>query len=78
MAKFGNLLQHLLLGATLVLELISFLTAHMIGSRNLKQLHDGIFFRCTYPSRDYSTGFYCLWWSSDTFNIDKRKLPFND
>jgi hypothetical protein len=72
MSYFGSLLAHILLGLTLILELICFLTAHMIGSRNLKSLHDGIFFRCTYPSRDYSIGFNCFWWSSDTFNIDAR------
>jgi hypothetical protein len=77
MVNLGTLLPHLLLGITLGLELVAFMTAHMIGSRNLKQLHDGIFFRCTYPSRNDAIGFNCLWWSSDTFNIDKRilKLP---
>ena len=72
MANFGTVFKHILLGVTLILELVAFMTAHMIGSRNLKDLHDGIFYRCTYPRADYSSGFNCLWWTSDTFNIDKR------
>jgi hypothetical protein len=70
MAILESLLPYILLTTTLVIELIAFLTSHMIDSRNLPTLHEGIFQRCVYASKSDPTQFNCLWWSADTYNAD--------
>ncbi len=74
MAILENMLPYILLTTTLVIELIAFLSSHMIDSRNIPTLHEGIFQRCVYASKEDPTQFNCLWWSADTFNADNGSL----
>ena len=81
MAVLDSLVPYILLISTLVLELIAFLSSHMIDSRNFPDLHEGIFQRCTYLNQTTinivtanqttePAQFYCMWWSADTFYSD--------
>ncbi|RNA38054.1 hypothetical protein BpHYR1_051011 [Brachionus plicatilis] len=74
MLTFETILPYLLMKLTLVFELISFLSSHMIDSRNFTSLHEGIFQRCVYPVSQDPYTFKCLWWSADTFNTDRTPL----
>jgi hypothetical protein len=71
-----DVVPYLFLKGTLVLELVAFLTSHMIDSRDITTLHEGIFRRCIYPSKDEAGRFNCLWWSADTYNTDRGSLKF--
>ncbi|CAF0714866.1 unnamed protein product [Brachionus calyciflorus] len=74
MLTFEAVLPYLLLKLTLVFELVSFLSSHMIDSRNYTTLHEGLFQRCVYPVTQDPYSFKCLWWSADTFNTDRTSL----
>ena len=70
-ASFTNVLfSYGLLAATIIIELVAFLTTHMIDSRHISSLHDGIFQRCVYTQAQHTNVFYCLWWSPDMFSTD--------
>ena len=62
----------ILLLVTNVLELVGFLSSHMVDNRYLSAVHEGIFQRCT-SLRHNMDRFICYWWSSDTFLEDKSK-----
>ncbi len=70
MVMLDNLIPYVLLTTTLVIELVAFLTSHMVDSRNIPSLHEGIFQRCVYPNKSEPSQFNCLWWSADTYNAD--------
>jgi hypothetical protein len=76
MADYESLLPYGLMKSTLVLELVAFLTSHMVDSRSVDTLHEGLFQRCIYPTKLNSSMFNCLWWSADTFNSDRSKPNF--
>lgn len=63
----------ILLLVTNVLELVGFLSSHMVDNRYLSSVHEGIFQRCT-SLRHNMDRFICYWWSSDTFMEDKTSL----
>ena len=60
----------ILLLVTNVLELVGFLSSHMVDNRYLSSVHEGIFQRCT-SLRHNMDYFICYWWSADTFMEDK-------
>ena len=76
--KIQPLLSYIFLLATLVIELVSFLTSHMIDGRFLPNLHEGIFQRCTFQYRYKPTKYHCYWWTDDTFRVDggEKKINF--
>lgn len=74
MVLIESILPYILLSTTFILELIAFLSSHMIDSRNLNTLHEGIFYRCVYPNKADPNTFNCLWWSADTYSTDNGSL----
>lgn len=74
MIDFEQALPYILMVSTLVLELLAFMTSHMVDSRTFGTLHEGLFQRCIYPNKDDPNSFNCLWWSADTFNADRGKV----
>lgn len=69
-----TLIPYILLFVTFVIEMIAFLTGHMVDNRFLSNLHEGIFLRCVYADKNNPTQFNCLWWTSDTFQRDPATL----
>ena len=80
MVDYEQSTPYVLLFSTLALELLAFMTSHMVDSRNFNTLHEGLFKRCIYPIKDPSlvgeNQFSCLWWSADTFSADRGFLTY--
>lgn len=74
MVEYESIMPYVLMKLTLLFELIAFLTSHMVDSRTLDTLHEGLFQRCIYPSKIDPNTFSCMWWSADTFGADRGKL----
>jgi hypothetical protein len=76
MTRSESVMPLVLTKLTLVFEFIAFLTSHLVDSRGDASLHEGLFVRCTHPSRFGLGNYTCFWWSADTFGRDSGSLQF--
>lgn len=79
MVNYEQGLPNILFKSTLVLELIAFLSSHLIDNRNEPTLHEGLLSRCIYPKKlgeGMGLEYHCLWWSFDTFMTDRGFFCF--
>lgn len=74
MVEIERLIPYILMKCTLVFELISFLTSHMVDSRVVGVVHEGLFHRCKTSLVNLVNATNCFWWSADTFANDRASL----